>query len=84
VSKLIRSTEDALTDSGAWKDDALVVEYDRAAKVYIGEDPEALDAPGARIVVRLLALQVVAAIDSSAVGPWGPVDQHEDEEAQHG
>jgi hypothetical protein len=25
----------------------LVVEYDRAAKVYIGEDPEALDAPGA-------------------------------------
>jgi Holliday junction resolvase RusA-like endonuclease len=54
ASKLIRSTEDALTDSGLWKDDALVVEYDRAAKVYIGEDPEALDAPGARIVVRTL------------------------------
>jgi Holliday junction resolvase RusA-like endonuclease len=54
VSKLLRSSEDALTDAGLWKDDALVVEYDRAAKVYAGEDPEALDAPGARIVVRLL------------------------------
>lgn len=54
ASKLIRSTEDALTDSGLWKDDALVVEYERAAKVYAGEDPEALDVPGARITIRVL------------------------------
>lgn len=54
VSKLLRSSEDALTDAGLWKDDALVVEYERAAKVFVGEDPEALDAPGARIVIRPL------------------------------
>jgi Holliday junction resolvase RusA-like endonuclease len=54
VSKLIRSTEDALTGAGVWADDARVVEYDRAAKVFPGEDPEALDAPGARISIRLL------------------------------
>jgi hypothetical protein len=51
VSKLARATEDALTGV-AWKDDAQVVEYDRLAKVFPGEDPEALDAPGALIVVR--------------------------------
>lgn len=54
VSKLIRSTEDALTAAGVWADDARVVEYDRAAKVYPGEDPEALESPGARITIRLL------------------------------
>lgn len=52
LSKLLRSTEDALTDAGVWRDDALVVEYERAAKVYANEDPEALFAPGARITVR--------------------------------
>jgi Holliday junction resolvase RusA-like endonuclease len=54
LSKLARSTEDALTEAGIWKDDARVVEYARLAKVYPGEDPEALDAPGVRIVVELL------------------------------
>lgn len=54
LSKLARSTEDALTASGLWKDDALAVEYSRLAKVYVGEDPEALDAPGALIVVTRL------------------------------
>lgn len=53
LSKLIRSTEDALTEAGIWKDDARVVEYDRVAKVYPGEDPEALDAPGVRIEIML-------------------------------
>lgn len=54
LSKLIRSTEDALTTSGLWRDDARVVEYQRAAKVFPGEDPEALEAPGVRItIVRL-------------------------------
>jgi Holliday junction resolvase RusA-like endonuclease len=54
LSKLARSTEDALTDAGVWKDDARVVQYDRLAKVYPGEDPEALDAPGVRIEVELM------------------------------
>lgn len=54
LSKLARSTEDALTEAGVWKDDARVVEYTRLAKVYPGEDPEALDAPGVRIEVELL------------------------------
>lgn len=52
LSKLLRSTEDALTDAGVWIDDARVVEYERAAKVFIGEDAESLDAPGVRIVAR--------------------------------
>lgn len=52
LSKLLRSTEDALTDAGVWADDALVVEYDRAAKVYCGEDEHALELPGAIIAVR--------------------------------
>jgi crossover junction endodeoxyribonuclease RusA len=54
LSKLARSTEDALTDAGIWRDDARVVEYARLAKVYPGEDPEALEAPGVRIVVELM------------------------------
>jgi Holliday junction resolvase RusA-like endonuclease len=33
LSKLIRSTEDALTDAGVWEDDARVVEY-TAIKAY--------------------------------------------------
>src|SRR5574343_224639 len=49
VSKLARSTEDALSDAGVWADDARVVEYSRLAKVFPGEDPEALDRPGVRI-----------------------------------
>jgi Holliday junction resolvase RusA-like endonuclease len=51
VSKLARSTEDALTAARVWEDDARVVEYTRLAKVYANEDPEALDASGALIVV---------------------------------
>lgn len=54
LSKLIRSTEDALTDAGLWRDDARVVEFGRTAKVFPGEDPEALDRPGARIVVEVI------------------------------
>jgi Holliday junction resolvase RusA-like endonuclease len=55
LSKLARATEDALTDAGIWVDDARVVEYGRLAKVYAGEDPDALDSPGAVIRVRRLA-----------------------------
>lgn len=51
VSKLCRSTEDALTTGGVWADDSRVVEYLRLAKVFPGEDPEALDLPGVRISI---------------------------------
>jgi len=53
LSKLARSTEDALTGV-IWKDDAQIVEYRRLAKVYVGEDPLALDRPGAQIVITPL------------------------------
>lgn len=52
VSKLARSTEDALTTAGIWSDDSRVVEYLRLAKVFPGEDPEALNSPGAIIEIR--------------------------------
>lgn len=55
VSKLARSTEDALSDAGLWVDDARVVEYSRLAKVFPGEDVHALDRPGVRITVESLA-----------------------------
>jgi Holliday junction resolvase RusA-like endonuclease len=55
LSKLLRSTEDALTDARAWKDDARVVEYRRLAKHYVGDAaPDVLDAPGA--VIRIWQL----------------------------
>lgn len=55
LSKLLRSTEDALTDAGAWKDDARVVEYRRLAKHYVGDTArDVLDTPGA--VIRIWQL----------------------------
>jgi hypothetical protein len=51
VSKLLRSTEDALSQVGVWADDARVVDYSRLAKVFPGEDPEALAVPGAVVSV---------------------------------
>lgn len=57
LSKLLRSTEDALTSAGLWADDALVVDYGRLAKVYVASpDPDALPSPGA--VIRVRALEV--------------------------
>lgn len=65
ASKLLRSTEDALTKAGVWVDDARLVELDRLAKVFPGEDPEALDAPGVLIVIRRISeVPAVAPIDS--------------------
>jgi crossover junction endodeoxyribonuclease RusA len=55
VSKLARSTEDALTDAGIWTDDARIVEYLRLAKVYPGEDCDALEACGAVIEISVIA-----------------------------
>jgi Holliday junction resolvase RusA-like endonuclease len=51
LSKLARSTEDALTDAAVWRDDSLVVEYGRLAKVFIGEDRDSLDSPG--VLIRI-------------------------------
>lgn len=51
LSKLLRATEDALTDAGIWADDARVVEYARLAKVFPDEGIDALDIPGAVIRV---------------------------------
>jgi Holliday junction resolvase RusA-like endonuclease len=54
VSKLARSTEDALTTAGIWSDDSRVVEYERLAKVFPGEDPDALESSGVIIEIRVL------------------------------
>lgn len=54
LSKLCRSTEDALTSAGVWRDDCLVTEYTRLAKVYCNEDPDALDRPGVLIIIMEL------------------------------
>lgn len=51
LSKLARSTEDALSDAGIWRDDARVIGYSRLWKTYPGEDIDALDTPGALIAV---------------------------------
>jgi len=51
LSKLIRSTEDALTEAGVWEDDARVV-YCVARKVFPGEGSDALAAPGAVIYLE--------------------------------
>lgn len=59
LSKLLRSTEDALTTAGVWKDDARVVEYVRAAKVYANEDSDALDSPGAVITISVVERDTV-------------------------
>jgi len=60
LDKLIRACLDGLTAGGAIADDALVTEFTRVAKVYCGEDPEALDVPGAVIVLgRLVPLAEV-------------------------
>ena len=49
LSKLIRSTEDALTDAGIWGDDARVIRYRETAKVFAGEDSASLLRTGVRI-----------------------------------
>jgi Holliday junction resolvase RusA-like endonuclease len=62
VSKLARSTEDALVTAGAIADDARIVEYTRLAKVFPNEDADALEAPGVRIEVTLLDLPASAQV----------------------
>jgi Holliday junction resolvase RusA-like endonuclease len=51
LSKLIRSTEDALTDAGTWEDDSRVISQG-SGKVFAGSgQPDALDVPGC--VIRI-------------------------------
>jgi crossover junction endodeoxyribonuclease RusA len=45
LSKIVRATEDALTDAGVWRDDALVVDL-VTRKRYANEDAWALDRSG--------------------------------------
>lgn len=54
LSKLVRAIEDSLTDAGVIRDDCLIIEYGRVAKVWVNGDRDALDAPGA--VLRLWRL----------------------------
>lgn len=55
LSKIVRSTEDALTGA-VWKDDARVVEYARLGKFYAGTDAlDVLTSPGCVIRVWPLA-----------------------------
>jgi Holliday junction resolvase RusA-like endonuclease len=51
VDKLMRSVLDALVAAGVIADDARVVEVTRLAKVFPGEDREALEAPGVRVEI---------------------------------
>lgn len=55
ASKLIRSTEDALTDAGVWRDDALIVRYGEVAKTYPGGHIDALASPG--VVIRIHTME---------------------------
>jgi Holliday junction resolvase RusA-like endonuclease len=59
LSKLVRATEDALTDAAVWEDDARVVHID-ACKSYPSVDGDhatrwGLDRPGCVITVEALA-----------------------------
>lgn len=77
LSKLARSTEDALTTAGVWRDDARVVEYGLLAKRYPGEGYGALEAPGVWIVIERMDLPTAApsALRELLVGP-GRVNPH--------
>ena len=54
IDKLVRSTFDAITSAGLWKDDAQVVEL-VTVKTFPNEHPQALPVPGCRITVEAIA-----------------------------
>lgn len=60
LSKLLRSTEDALTTAGVWADDARVVQYRGLSKTYPHMGPCALAQPGA--VIRIWQLGDAAGV----------------------
>lgn len=51
LSKLVRSTEDALIEAGAIEDDARIISCS-SSKVFPREGENALDVPGALIILR--------------------------------
>ncbi|WP_333745779.1 RusA family crossover junction endodeoxyribonuclease [Streptomyces sp. IBSBF 2950] len=51
LSKLVRSTEDALTTAGVWADDARVIRYRDLRKTYPSVGPHALTRPGVFLCV---------------------------------
>jgi len=74
LSKLVRSTEDAITDAGLWADDARVVAYCPAAKVYAGAagmpgvDPRTvLPVPG--VMVAAVSVAARSTPDGDAPAP---------------
>jgi Holliday junction resolvase RusA-like endonuclease len=54
VDKLLRSTLDALTSAGAWRDDSLLAQA-FVVKRYVGAGPDTLDLPGVRVVLTGVA-----------------------------
>lgn len=70
LSKLVRAVEDALTDAGVWRDDALVVRYHELAKVYAA----AGDQPGVLISIRPLAAVALPGRVAVRQGRPDPVD----------
>lgn len=64
VSKIIRSTEDALVKVRALDDDGLIIEYLRVGKVFPGEDDDALSMPGA--VIRFWAVNRLPELGAKA------------------
>jgi Holliday junction resolvase RusA-like endonuclease len=69
LSKLLRATEDALTDAGIWRDDAQVVGYVKLEKIYAGSyGPTILPVPGASIVVQPLPAQLASVEQRKQVG----------------
>lgn len=77
LSKLARSTEDALTTAGIWRDDSRVVEYGLLAKRYPGEGYGALEAPGVWIVIERMDVptEALASLREFPVGP-GRINSH--------
>lgn len=75
VSKLVRSTEDALVEAGVIADDARIVEYQRVAKVFPGEDRDALDCCGVVIEIRqMLEAGLTAESPAASKQPAEPAD----------
>lgn len=68
LDKLTRSTQDALKSAGVIRDDCLIVEYTRLAKVYANEDPEALDRSGCLIILAEL-VDLVPLVGTPATKP---------------
>lgn len=60
LDKLARSTSDALVTAGVIRDDSRIVEFARLAKVFPGEDQDALASPGVLIEIHVLEEGMVA------------------------